>query len=120
MDDQIVERTRDGLVLSTDRSRINVGDVLKILRGSHWASTMPRDRLERAIRNSVCVGVYDAAGNQVAFARVVSDLTTYAYLTDVIVDDAQRGKGIGSWMVETILEHPDFQGLRRIALWTRN
>jgi GNAT superfamily N-acetyltransferase len=70
----------------------------------------------------VCVGVYDTAKNdqQLAFARVITDLATYAYLTDVVVAPAARGKGLGSWMVEAILAHPDLQGLRRFALLTRD
>lgn len=80
---------------------------------------MTREQLERAIENSVCVGVYDGM-RQLAFARAVTDLATYAYLTDVIVAEVARGGGIGSWMVEAMLEHPDLQGLRRIALFTRD
>jgi GNAT superfamily N-acetyltransferase len=119
MNDQLIEDTRDDLLLSTDRSRIDIDAVLAMLRGSHWAASMPRPRLERAIENSLCVAVYDSSGRQLGFARVVTDLTTYAYLTDVIVDESARGRGIGSWMVEAVLVHPDLQGLRRIALWTR-
>jgi GNAT superfamily N-acetyltransferase len=115
MDDRPIEDVRGDLVLSTDRSRIDLDAVLAMLHASHWGGSMTRSLLERAIRNSVCVGVYDSA-RQLGFTRVVSDLATYAYLTDVIVDESARGKGIGSWMVETILVHPDLQGLRRIAL----
>jgi ribosomal protein S18 acetylase RimI-like enzyme len=123
MNYQIVEERRGDLVLTTDRSRIDVDVVLAMLLTSHWGGSMTRPMLERAIENSVCFGVY-AAGEtglrQVAFTRAVSDLTTYAYLTDVIVADDMRGRGIGSWMVESVLAHPDLQGLRRIALFTRD
>jgi ribosomal protein S18 acetylase RimI-like enzyme len=117
--DQLIEGERDGLVLSTDRSRIDVGGVHELLLASHWGGSLTRDRLERAIENSVCVGVYDGA-RQLGFARVVTDLATYAYLTDVIVAETARGRGIGSWMVEAIVGHPDLLGLRRIALLTRD
>ena len=120
MNDQLVEDTRGDLLLSTDRSRIDIDAVLAMLSGSHWAASMPRPRLERAIENSLCFAVYESSGRQLGFARVVTDLTTYAYLTDVIVDESARGRGIGSWMVEAMIVHPDLQGLRRIALWTRN
>lgn len=119
MNDQPIEARRGDLLLSTKRSRIDVDVVLAMLRASHWAGGMTRRTLERAIENSVCVGVYDASGRQLGFARAVSDLSTYAYLTDVIVDDGAQRQGIGSWMIEAILAHPDLQGLRRIALWTR-
>ena len=90
-----------------------------MLLTSHWGGALTRPVLERAIENSVCISVFDGR-RQVAFARAVSDLATYAYLTDVIVAEDCRGRGIGSWMVEAILGHPDLQGLRRIALFTRD
>lgn len=90
-----------------------------MLRSSHWASTMTREQLVRAIANSVVVGIYDGE-RQVAFGRAVSDLSTYAYLTDIIVAEEVRGQGIGKWMIEALIRHPDLQGLRRMALWTRS
>jgi ribosomal protein S18 acetylase RimI-like enzyme len=119
MRDHLIEHQRGDLVLSTDRARIDVEAVLAMLMASHWGGALTRDRLERAIENSICLGVYEGR-RQLAFARVVTDLATYAYLTDVIVDESARGRGIGKWMVEAILEHPDLQGLRRIALFTRD
>lgn len=119
MRDQLIESERGGLLLSTDRGRIDVGAVLEMLLVSHWGGGLTRDRLERAIENSICVGVYEGP-RQLGFARTVTDLATYAYLTDVIVAEPARGRGIGSWMVEAILGHPDLGGLRRIALFTRD
>jgi len=122
MNDQLVEDRRGDLILSTDRARIDVDATLAMLHASHWGGTMRRDQLERAIENSVCFSVIDLATNnrQLAFARVVTDLTTYAYLTDVIVAEDARGRGLGSWMVGTIVAHPDFQELRRMTLLTRD
>ena len=115
-----VEERRGDLVISTDRARIDIDAVLGMLQASHWGGGMTRRSLERAIANSVCVGVYDTSGKQLAFARAVSDLATYAYLTDVIVAEDARGKGLGKWMTRLLVSHPDLQGLRRMALWTRN
>ena len=122
MDDRLVEERRGALLLSTDRGRVDVDGVLAMLLVSHWGGSMTRPLLERAIEHSVCVGVYDTAANdrQLAFARAVTDLATYAYFTDVIVADDARGRGIGKWMVGSLVAHPDLQGLRRIALWTRD
>lgn len=119
MNDQLVHDERDGLLLSTDRARIDLEAVLAMLHASHWGGTMSRPLLERAVENSLCIGVY-AGSEQLAFARAVTDLATYAYLTDVIVAEHARGRGIGSWIVATIIAHPDLQGLRRIALLTRD
>src|SRR6185503_7008109 len=98
----IFEQRRGELVLTTDRTRIDVPVVLALLRASHWGGAMTTPMLERAIENSVCFGVYEQT-RQLGFARAVTDLATYAYLTDVIVADAVRGRGIGSWIVEAIL-----------------
>lgn len=119
MHDKIVEQRRGGLLLSTDRARIDIDAVLDMLHRSHWGGGITRDVLERAIPNSVCVGVYDGT-RQLAFARAITDLATYAYLSDVIVLEDSRGRGLGSWMIEAILDHPDLQRLRRVALFTRD
>jgi len=120
MNDRVVEEHRNGLILTTDRARVDSEAVLAMLLASHWGGAMTMPVLERAIANSVTVSVLDGAGIQVGFARVVTDLATYAYLTDVIVAETARRQGIGSWMVEAILSHPDLQGLRRVALYTRD
>lgn len=119
MNDILVELRRGALLLSTDRARVDVDRVLAWLHDSHWGAAMTRPLLERAMENSICVGVYDDA-RQLAFSRAITDLATYAYLTDVIVAHEARGRGVGKWMVEAIVAHPDLQGLRRIALWTRD
>lgn len=122
MRDQLVERMHGAFLISTDRRRIDVESILAMLLVSHWGAKMTKPLLDRAIENSVCVGVYDTTDDdrQVGFARAVTDLATYAYFTDVIVAESARGQGIGKRIVETLVTHPDLQGLRRIALWTRD
>jgi ribosomal protein S18 acetylase RimI-like enzyme len=119
MNDRIIEAIRGDLILSTYRSRLDLEAILAMLHASHWGTGVTREILERAVENSVCVGVY-RGGEQLAFARAVTDLATYAYLTDVIVGANARGRGLGSWMIETLLAHPDLQGLRRVTLFTRD
>jgi GNAT superfamily N-acetyltransferase len=79
---------------------------------------VPREVVERSIVNSLPFGLYAPAGKQAGFARVVSDRAQYAYLADVFVLPEHRGRGLGTWLVACILEHPDLQGLRRWALAT--
>src|SRR5690349_18160900 len=90
-----------------------------MLHASHWGAGVTHSVLSRAVANSVCVGVY-RGHEQLAFARAVTDLATYAYLTDVIVAPHERGQGLGTWMIQTLLAHPDLQGLRRVTLFTRD
>jgi GNAT superfamily N-acetyltransferase len=108
------------LELSTDPARLDRALIHEFLSGqSYWATGVPRAVIERAIEHSLCFGVY-RDGTQVAFARVVTDRATFAYLSDVFVQPADRGAGIGKWMLGSILRHPDLQGLRRFILATRD
>jgi ribosomal protein S18 acetylase RimI-like enzyme len=119
VNDQLIEDRRGDLMLSTDRSRLDIDTILAMLHASHWGAAATRPVLSRAIANSICVGVY-RHDEQLAFARAVTDLATYAYLTDVIVAPDARAQGLGTWMIETFLAHPDLQGLRRVTLFTRD
>jgi GNAT superfamily N-acetyltransferase len=119
VNDQLIEERRGDLLLSTDRARLDLEAILTMLHASHWGAGVTHPVLFRAVANSVCVGVY-RGDEQLAFARAVTDLATYAYLTDVIVAPHERGHGLGTWMIETLLAHPDLQGLRRVTLFTRD
>ena len=119
MNDEIFERRRDDLVVSTDRRRLDVDLIHRVLASTYWANGIPRDVVVRAIAGSIAFGLYES-GQLVGFARVVSDLATFAYLADVFVVEARRGHGLGDWLVESILLHPQLQGLRRFALITRD
>jgi len=113
------ERRRGGAVVSTDRSRLDVDLVHRILSTTYWATGIPREIVERSIAGSIAFGLFEQ-DRQVGFARVVTDLATYAYLADVFIVEECRGRGLGDWLVESILLHPQLQGLRRFALITRD
>ena len=115
--DAPLEVRRDDYVLTTNRDRIPLDQALALLHTTFWAGDMPSDQLARAMRGSVCFGVL-AGDRLVGFARAITDLATYAYLCDVVVDPAHGGKGLAQWMVRTMLEHPQMQGFRRFALMT--
>ena len=119
MNDPIYERRRDDVLVSTDRSRLDVDLIHRVLSSTYWASGMPRDVLLRAIGGSITFGVYEG-DRQVGFARVITDMATYAYLSDVFIVEERRGRGLGDWLVESIRLHPRLQGLRRFALMTRD
>ena len=85
---------------------------------SYWARGLPRQVFERSLAHSLCFGVYAADGAQIGFARVVTDRATFAYLADVFVLDAWRGRGVGKQLVGAALAHPDLQDLRRMMLAT--
>ncbi|HEV8001841.1 MAG TPA: GNAT family N-acetyltransferase [Planctomycetaceae bacterium] len=111
---------RGSYFISTDRALLDVSLIHAFLsEQSYWAPGIPREVVERSLDNSLCFGVYDE-GRQVGFARVVTDRSTFAWLADVFVIDAHRGRGLGKWLIESLLTHPDLQGLRRILLGTRD
>lgn len=114
-----VERVRGGYTISTDPSRLDVDAVHAFLSRSYWSPGIPIEVVRKAIAGSIAFGVYHGA-EQVGFARVVTDRATFAYLADVYVLEEHRGRGLATWLVETILAHPDLQGLRRFSLMTRD
>jgi GNAT superfamily N-acetyltransferase len=115
-----LEYKRDELTVSTDPARLDIDVIHKYLsEESYWSAGIPRDILDRAIVGSLCFGAYDGS-RQVAFARVVTDAATFAYLCDVFVLPSHRGRGLGTWLMECIMAHPSLQGLRRFTLATRD
>ena len=116
---EIAEHRKGEFVISTDEERIDLDIVHGFLRESYWAQGIPREVMARAIKNSLCFGVY-SDGKQIGFARVVSDFATYAYIGDVFVVESYRGHGLGKWLMECIVGHPRLQGLRRWTLLTRD
>ncbi|MCQ9133028.1 GNAT family N-acetyltransferase [Streptomyces hilarionis] len=112
----------EGYEISADPARVDVGRVHRWLSAdAYWAIGRTLDTQERAIAGSLNFGVYDtASGEQVACARVVTDLATFAWLCDVYVDPAVRGKGIGTALAEAARDHLAPYGLRRILLATHD
>jgi GNAT superfamily N-acetyltransferase len=113
-----VERRHGEYEISTDPARLDLDVVHRFLsEEAYWSPSVSRDVVERSIENSICFGLY-RKGRQVGFARVVTDKAAFAYLADVFVLPDHRGHGLGKWLIETVLAHPDLQGLRRFFLGT--
>jgi GNAT superfamily N-acetyltransferase len=109
---------KKGYNISTDKALLNFDSIFDYLdHQSYWAVGIPHKTLRTAIENSVCFGVYKD-GIQAGFARVVTDKATFAYLCDVFILPAYRGVGLSKWLVQTIMAHPELQGLRRWSLAT--
>lgn len=108
----------DGFEADDDASRIDVDVVHGFLSTSYWAEGIPREVVARSIAGSLNLGVYAADGAMVAFARAVTDRATFAWLADVFVVEEMRGHGLGRFVVSTLLDHPELQGVRRFMLAT--
>ncbi len=109
---------RDTVELSFDPARLDLDLIHRFLStDAYWSAGIPRAVVERAVANSLCIGAY-ADGAQVGFARLITDRATFAYLADVFVVSARRGRGIATRMVRALLAHDDVWGLRRVLLFT--
>jgi GNAT superfamily N-acetyltransferase len=105
--------------VSTAANRLDVEAIHAFLSTTYWSPGVPLEIVQRAVRNSVCVGAYDAT-SQVGFARMVTDKATFAYLADVYVLPEHRGRGLSKQMLSTLLALPELEGLRRVLLVTRD
>jgi GNAT superfamily N-acetyltransferase len=121
IDPEVVMEYRHGeFLLSTSRKRLNLDVVHGFLTKCYWAHGIPREVVARSIEHALCFGIYDGEGAQVGFARVISDFATIAYLGDVFVLEKHRGRELGKWLMECIVQHPALQNLRRWILTTRD
>jgi GNAT superfamily N-acetyltransferase len=111
----------DGYTVSTDPKRLDLDRVHTWLStDAYWALGRPRDVIERGFASSLPLGVYRSDGTQVAVARVVTDSATFAWLCDVYVDRAERGRGLGTWMVGVARDELAARGVRRVLLATND
>ena len=111
--------------ISTDPARLDYALIKKFLHDeAYWAIGRAPEVIERSIAHSENFGVYRTRENeneeQVGFARVITDYATFAYLCDVFILPSERGHGLGKWLMQTILSHPEMQGLRFWYLRTRD
>jgi len=114
------EWTREGYVISTDPRRLDLAAIHQFLaEESYWARGIERAVVEKAVAHSLCFGLY-GDGRQIGLARVITDCATYGYLNDVFVLAPYRGQGLGQWLLECVLAHPDLAGVRRFGLTTRD
>ena len=110
----------DGFTVSDEAARLDVERVYGWISGSYWAAGIPRPVFDRSIAGAMCFGIYAPDGTQVGFARVMTDRATFGYLGDVFVVPELRGRGLSTFLLDTIFAHPELQGFRRWSLATRD
>lgn len=110
--------------ITTDPARADLDVVHGFLAASYWAAGVPRELVRRSIEHSLAFSLWHeppgGPAAQVGFARVISDRATFAYVGDVFVIESHRGRGLSKWLMRTVVEHPELQGLRRWCLLTRD
>lgn len=110
--------TAKGYIISTEKQLLDFEVIYNFLDNeSYWAKGIPPEKLQLAIDNSMCFGIYKE-NKLCAFARVVTDKATFAYICDVFVLNQYRGDGLSKWLIQNIVNHADLQGLRRWSLAT--
>lgn len=115
-----MEMEQQQFLISTDKDRLQINVIHAFLsEESYWAKERTLEQMRLAIENSLCFGLYFME-RQIGFARVITDFATFAYLGDVFVLNEFRGQGLSKWLMETVVSHPDLQGLRRWLLATKD
>lgn len=114
------EYRKEQFLISTDSAKLDVDGIHAFLSKAFWDTEgIARETVERAIRGSLCFGVYDGE-RQIGFARVITGGATFAYLSDDYILESHRGRGLGKWLMECILSHPSLQSLHRWVVVTRD
>ena len=108
-----------GYEIDADKSRLNIDLIHKFLAGAYWSEGIPKEIVFKSIQESDCFGIYKS-GEQVGFARVISDHATFAYLADVFIIPEEQGRGLGKWLMAIIMKSAQYQNLRRWSLATKD
>jgi GNAT superfamily N-acetyltransferase len=117
----ITQYTRGDYVINTDKTKLDLNLIHEYLsQRSYWAQGRSLAVVEKSVEHSLCFGVYDRAGQQIGFARVVTDYATFAWLCDVFILESHRGRNLGKWLIECVVNHPDLQMPKRMLLATRD
>ncbi|HEV2250746.1 MAG TPA: GNAT family N-acetyltransferase [Candidatus Limnocylindria bacterium] len=114
---------RDGFTISTDRAHLDREVIYRYLHDeAYWSKGLPRDLFDRSIERSLNFGLFEGepGRSQAGYCRVVTDNATFAWLCDVFVLPAYRGRGLATWLIETVVGHPDLQAQRSFVLATRD
>ncbi len=121
---KIYETSQNEFFISTDKSKLHVDVIHNYLcNESYWAKNIPFQTVQKSIEGSFCFGLYvteNSITKQIGFARVITDCATFGYLADVFIVETYRGKGLSKWLMKTIMECADLQGLRRWLLATKD
>ena len=106
-------------IVSTDKSRLDLNVIHEFLSTAYWSSGRSMVEVEKTISNSICFGAY-LDGQQIGFARVLTDTVVVAYLMDVFILEDFRGRGYGYKLIQAILTHPELSEVKNWLLKTKD
>lgn len=105
----VTEHQREGYLLTDDPAKADLDSICRLLHSTYWADDRSREVIDRSLKHSVCLHLLHNGTTQVGLIRGVTDHATFTWVCDVVVDSAHRGRGLGKWMVEKFLAHPELQ-----------
>jgi len=112
-----VEWHRDEFVISDDLNRVQVEVVADLLAKTFWGHRRPREVVEKLIQTSICFSLFHQQW-QIGFSRVVTDYAVFSWLSDLVLNEGYRGRGLGGWLIGCILEHPQISGTQFVLQTT--
>lgn len=116
----IIKDFKNGdFLISTDPKKLQLEVIHGFLTNSYWAKDIPFNIVKNSVENSFCFGVY-FNNNQIGFARLITDYTTFAYLADVFILEEHRNKGLSKWLMEVMINLPELQSLKGWMLKTKD
>jgi len=107
----------DEFFITTNFDTISISDIKRLLNLTHWACNRTPEAIKKSVDNSMCFGIL-SNDSLIGFARVITDYTTFAYLSDVVVDPSYRGKQLGHWLIKSIMTDPDLKDIKQWRLKT--
>lgn len=114
-------KNNDNFTITTNKDKVNIDVLHKYLsEEAYWSKGIPFEIVEKAVENSICFSILSPQKEFIGFARMITDRATFGYLGDVFVLDHYRGLGLGKWLVQTIMDFPDFSVLRNWFLYTKD
>jgi GNAT superfamily N-acetyltransferase len=113
-----VEWRQNEFTITDERAEVKIDTVAHLLAGTHWGYRRPRQVVEKLVENSLCFSLFRNT-EQVGFARVVTDHTVFSWLSDLVIAPELRGRGLGRWLLQCILDHPAISGAQ-FVLQTRD
>ena len=106
--------------ISTGKNRLDILKIHQEIKDSYWGGYRTLEMTQKTIENSMCFGVYSKEGEQLGFARVLTDKVVFAYLMDVMIFEPYKGKGLGKKLIRHILDHPEIKEVHTVALKTKD
>jgi N-acetylglutamate synthase-like GNAT family acetyltransferase len=118
-EEKFYEYQKNGFTISTNPDLLDIDVIHDFVTKSYWARGIPKELVIKSIRHSFCFGLYDQ-GIQIGFARLISDYTTEAKLCEIFIVEPYQGRGLGKWLIESVISCPKLQGIRTLSLGTRD